>query len=411
MVNDPFNAAAFDPSRSDTLSPDDAAALDAIFDRQTSAAPERVEALEGLLSLLTHRSEQRPDRSLVDATLARVARARRMGEAEAVLGESDAAAVDALVDAKFDSKGIPAAHAQRGAAAAALLSTLSMGQRPGASQREALIAATLAKVDKSEADAQSKYRVLPEIPMLRRRFQVADVVGVAAALLLGVSVLWPMLNELRESGRRTDCGSNLAMVGGAFFSYAGDNADSLPMASASLAGNKWWDVGTQPERSNAANLFTLVRTNYAGLEPLACSSSPSACRTQQAVAASKMDWRSSDDVSYSFQILFGRAAQARMSQSPSAVLLSDRSPVVVRALRREPIDPFANSLNHAEKGQNVLLADRSVAWTTSPVMGSGDNIWLPRSIEVLLNRSRGGAQAEPIQGTETPEYQDVFVGP
>jgi hypothetical protein len=411
MVNDPHNPAEFDPTGADALVPDDAAALDALFDRASHASPQRLEALEGLLGVLEFRSNPDVDGSLVDATLARVARARRVGEAEAVLAAADAEAVDALVATGFDPSRLDTAHARRGSAASSLLEMLGSHDRPLDSRRAALIQATLAKVDAAEASAHDKYRLMPELPMLRRRFQVADVVGIAAAVLLGISVLWPMLAEVRARGRRTGCEANLAMVGAAFGQYAGDYRDSLPLASPSLAGNPWWDVGTQPEHSNSANLFTVVRTGYTGLGSLACAGSPGACRTPDAVAPSKMDWRCSDNVSYSFQILFGRASQAHMSQSPSAILLSDRSPVVVRALRGEPIDPFANSLNHSGSGQNVLTASGGVEWIKSPVLPSGDNIWLPRSIEVLLNRSSDADKSRSIRGTETPEYQDVFVGP
>lgn len=411
MITDPFQYDDLDPSLPG-LSPDDAGAIDAIFDRVSNAQPERVEAAENFLSLIAHRSAPEVDRSLVDATLARVARVRRIGQAEAVFGEADSAAIDALVGAQFDASGVPALHAQRAGAAAALLNRLSnAGETSVASGRAALIAATLSRVDASEAEIQRKYRLVPDLPVFQRRFQFGDLVGVAAALLLGVSVIWPMLNEVRASAQRTACQANLASVGAAFGAYANEYSDSLPLASPSNGGNRWCDIGTQPERSNAANLFTLVRTGYSGLEPMACSTSPSRCRTQEAVAPSKMDWRSSDDVSYSFQIQFGRAGQARLSASSGAVLVSDRSPVIVRALRGELIDPFANSMNHAGAGQNVLLADGVVQWIKSPVLTSGDNIWLPRSTEMLLNRSSEAAKGEQIRGNETPESQDVFVGP
>jgi hypothetical protein len=414
MTNDPTPFEDADLSLLEPLSPDDAAALDAYMSengRSSTANAQRVEAVEDLIGLLGVRAPLPTDPSLIDATLARVARARRLGAAEAVLAEADAAAVDALVDVGMNPAALPAAHARRGTAAAALLATLDHHAQPAAASRAALIAATMAKVDAAESTRRDRYRLVPELPTFRRRMQVGDVVGVAAALLLGVSVLWPMLSEFREQGRRAACASNLAGVGSAFGMYAGDYRDSLPLASPSRGGDPWWDIGKLPERSNAANLFTLVRTGYSGLEPLACAASPGSCRTPDAVAKSGMDWRSSDDVSYSFQILFGRASQARMSQSPAAVLLTDRSPVVVRALRSQPIDPFGNSLNHAESGQNILTADRAVQWTRSPVLPSGDNIYLPRSVEDLINRSHSPTAAEPIRGTETPEYQDVFVGP
>jgi hypothetical protein len=48
----------------------------------------------------------------------------------------------------------------------------------------------------------------------------------------------------------------------------------------------------------------------------------------------------------------------------------------------------------------------------SPVLASGDNIWLPKPIEIMIDVVSRRAGIEPLQGTEAPaDRQDSFVGP
>ena len=64
-------------------------------------------------------------------------------------------------------------------------------------------------------------------------------------------------------------------------------------------------------------------------------------------------------------------------------MLGDRNPLV---------DPFWNgtyvsartiSFNHGGRGQNVLGSDGATLWLEEPVVGRGDNIWLPSGVSSL----------------------------
>mgnify|MGYP000334595672 CR=1 FL=1 len=127
-----------------------------------------------------------------------------------------------------------------------------------------------------------------------------------------------------------------------------------------------------------------------------------------------MDWRSLDEVSYSYQNMFRGVGQPmRLSMQPlSRVIAVDGSPVVRRAVNRLWINPLANSMNHDQRGQNALHADGRVVFITSPVLQNGDNIWLPRLFEQAIAGRSKPTHADPIDGTEIPAGpDDEFVGP
>eukprot|EP01025_Chloroclados_australasicus_P052924 TRINITY_DN61896_c0_g1_i1.p4 TRINITY_DN61896_c0_g1~~TRINITY_DN61896_c0_g1_i1.p4 ORF type:complete len:101 (+),score=21.64 TRINITY_DN61896_c0_g1_i1:58-360(+) len=88
--------------------------------------------------------------------------------------------------------------------------------------------------------------------------------------------------------------------------YAG-NYGALPQASASLAGNPWWEVGENPAHSNSANLFTLARDRFVELAQLASPTNPQAPTSVTGEDAT--DWGSLDEVSYSYLNMFGRGGR------------------------------------------------------------------------------------------------------
>jgi hypothetical protein len=201
--------------------------------------------------------------------------------------------------------------------------------------------------------------------------------------------------------------ANLGSVAMGFGAYAGAYKDALPVASASLGSGKWWEVG-EPQHSNSANLYTLVRAGYAGIDALACPGNPSAVTAQATPDA--RDWRNLAEISYSYQIMFGRA-QPRWNTGRRTVVLADRSPVVLRSVRNQPIDPFANAPNHRSRGEHLLWTDGSASWVRSPVLQNGDNIWLNHPAERTASLMQG-KPLSPLKGTETPDSaDDVVLGP
>jgi hypothetical protein len=300
-----------------------------------------------------------------------------------------------------------------------VLSALEVPLDP--SRCDKLVSATLARVQ-SQIDAGEKRLVMESRPVGGRGgFRWSDLISVAAMLMLASAVIMPMVGAVRGMARQSGCQAGLGVLAGVGFgSYANDNREALPLASASPAGAVWRTVGDKMH-SNSANLYKLVTDRYTRPVDLACPGNACACRS---VEPGKLeDWARSEEVSYSYRNMFA-ARDARPSWSGGGgertVVLADRSPVFVRAVTGNWFNPVANSDNHLpawpsqgeSRGQNVLYNDGSVKWLKSPVLANGDNIWLPRSLELRIARMQEPTRADPMQGTETPaDRSDVFLSP
>lgn len=257
-------------------------------------------------------------------------------------------------------------------------------------------------------DSQRRLRI-PVASGGPSRWSWREIVTIAATLLLGASVILPLLAAGDQQARRMACTSNLRDVAGAMGQYANQYRDSMPIATASLGGGgdqRWWNVGTTA--SNSANLYTLVRGGFASLKALACPGNPVACTELRDPHA--IDWKCLDEVSYSYQIQKG-SENSRLSEPSRTAILADRSPVVRRAVTGGVIYPFENSSNHTRSGQDVLFADGSVVWHSTPVLSNGDNIWLPRRVENQIRAAMMSADPT-LKGVETPDSAaDAFLGP
>jgi hypothetical protein len=92
------------------------------------------------------------------------------------------------------------------------------------------------------------------------------------------------------------------------------------------------------------------------------------------------------------------------------VILTDRSPVVLRAARGQAVNPWENSPNHGRHGQKVMFSDGSAAWYTTPELDNRDNIWLPLPLERAIGQVTG--REVRLEGNEFPaSARDAFVGP
>lgn len=397
------------------LSDADLDALDALVESGFSAHPatgtaaetDRVARVRSLLALLDTPVPAEADRSTrVSLADVRARRSRQPQEAPAPsLTPEDEAAVDHWM--RHDRSAPSAALAPRVARQEALARLTTTGAPAEASARTDLIERTLAAAQAAET-AQHRRMVLEDQPApTGSRFRITDLISVAATLLIVGSVALPAFQGVTRAREQAACMNNMQAVAQAFGSYAGANADMMPMATAGFGGS-WMDVGT-PNRSNSANLYTLARTDYTRLDNLACPTNPNAPRG--AAAPDSMDWRSIDELSYSYRIMPTGGLRMTLSvpTTDSVVLTADRSPVTLRIAHGLRVHPEANTPNHDSRGQHVLRLDGSSVWTTTPVM-AGDNIWLPHPIESAIRQVR--IHFGVIEGTEMPESAaDAFVGP
>ncbi len=400
-----------EPSLPHDLCGPDARALEALCEagldcnRVPVELRDRARRCASLLGLLSCGPAPSCDQSLIDATLVRVAWSRRSADI-ANLGPLDEDALEALVSAGFDPTKCPSGVRERAGEYAAMLSGLDLPI--ATADRDALIGRTLSGVQAAIDAGGTRMRMEPVGWRSRLSVRWGDLISVAALLVIASAVLAPMVGAVRNYARTNGCQAGLGRAFTGFGSYATDYRESLPLASESRAGARWWNIG-HPEQSNSANLFTLLRAKYTQTGDLACPGNAGACRGKPAPDA--MDWSCSGEISYSYQNQFA-PERLTWSQPTPFVVVADRSPVIVRAMNNEWINPIANSDNHDGTGQNVMLSDGSVAWMKAPVLANGDNIWLPRQFEEIIARLQSPTRAAPLRGNETPSGKaDVFLSP
>ncbi|UYV11737.1 MAG: hypothetical protein NCW75_10555 [Phycisphaera sp.] len=364
----------------------------------------RDQRLAELLGLLNAESAISADATLTDLTMLRIMRATGSQAITEVPDETpeltpmDAEALDAWMLAGGRVERVPAALRERAQKLHGLATLVSQGPEPEVSGD--MVDRLMTKV----AETPTKRSETEPQPEIAGRIRMADLMSIAAVLVVGVSVIWPMLTSMREAHYKTISSARMAAAGNGMAAYA-SNYGSLPQASASLAGNPWWEVGENPEHSNSANLFTLASAGFVEIAQLASPTNPQAPTSVKGEAAD--DWRSLDEVSYSYRNMFGGQNRA-FDITPTSALLADRSPIVPPSRRGEAARADANSRNFGGRGQHVLFGDGSVAWLNSPILDSGDNIWLPASVERDLERD-GRAT---LRGRETADGPaDAFLVP
>jgi len=400
------------------LSAPDQAALDALIESGfdlDAVAPEhreRAEAVGRLMGLLETDDATGASRGLTDRTMQRIDGERGADMAgPAALSEGDRRAIDHLAAAGWDADRVPEAHRSRARHAARLLGELRV-EGVTTNQTADLADRTMDLIRvhaQREADREAQRRLAmdaaADLGPGRRGFRLADLGAVAAMVLIGVAVFWPVLGGLRSSAERALCAQNMHNAAVGFGLHTSDQAGRLPMHSASLlrvapGRATWWDVGT-PERSHSANLFQLVEGDYATVHDLACPGNSLAPVVRWGDSS---DWRSIDEVSYSYQLFGGRRGVRMSDLAPGDVLLTDKSPVVDRARRGEHVYAEERSHNHGGAGQHVMFANGSVKWLVRPVTERGDNLWLPADLS--------DADGVRLYGSELPSSPgDAFVGP
>jgi hypothetical protein len=249
------------------------------------------------------------------------------------------------------------------------------------------------------------------------KFRMTDLASIAALLLIGVSVVMPVISSMQHESIRKHNELNFAVSSVGFGAYAMDHEGSLPVytPSGELAASvlnptlRWWMVGLDPTQSNSANLFTLARQGYSSLDALTSPGNRNAYTKE--VPEDAVDWQSFEQVSYSFRVDRQGTSGSNWA-SRGKVVMTDRSPVTLKAYKRLPIDPYENSPNHAGRGQNILNGDGSVEWINTPWLARNDHVFLPEFIELLITPGVEKSGMMPLRGLERPRSSvDAFVGP
>jgi hypothetical protein len=230
---------------------------------------------------------------------------------------------------------------------------------------------------------------------------IRDLVAAAAMIAVAFGLFVPAFSRAREQGHRTLCQSNLRNVGMGMNAYAASFGGELPFAD-QKPGAYWLPVNQPgvPVQDNRRHAYLLIRQKMARPEDFVCPSRPDAIVMMADRPEAFETFPESRNTTYSLQCMAG--VRPRITQFPNMPIMADQTPMFANGLFNWPGSRKVNSPNHAHDGQNILMMDGRVVWTSGPEAGIGaDNIWLIQ-----------GRENDQYRGMEAPTAPtDAFLVP
>ena len=217
----------------------------------------------------------------------------------------------------------------------------------------------------------------------RSTFSLRELAGIAAAIILIVAVIVPIMQQSKDRALRSECRARVGQMGSGLNTYAAAN-NGLPPGADSVR-NRWLSTGGEPTASTSAPLFMLVKEGHVPATVFVCPAvrgRPALYKVTERMA----DFPSAMHISYSYQhSLGGRRISINdptlAAVSDNMAILSDGNPAFV-GNSFQPDRAHKSSPNHGGDGQNVLYLQGNVAWRPTPAAGvSGDNIFLAEGVE------------------------------
>ncbi len=229
----------------------------------------------------------------------------------------------------------------------------------------------------------------------RRAFTLLELLAILIVFTLLMATFVPYALSLREDNRRVLCADQLNQIGQAMSAYASQNDYFFPRVRFDPNLGNAWTAFTGHTDSNpfadnsavapndvSASLYLLVRGKFIDPQRFVCPSSKGRPDSSEGAAA-RSNFSSSDALTYGYASPFSSIPEYRLNDTlPSRfALMADRAPDPLVTTLRPHTDLGSlrriNSPNHRGRGQNVLFADLSVHWTTSPYVGLSDSLDLP----------------------------------
>jgi len=150
------------------------------------------------------------------------------------MNDGDAALLDKLAEAGFDPaavEGLDAEERQRLERLSGMLGLLDgyPAEPLDVSDRQTLVNATLARIDRYEGEQDERMKFSnTETSVGGSRFGASELVAVAAIIILGLAIIFPIMNASQRTATQQHASQNLAMIGQGLVDYASSHNDTLP---------------------------------------------------------------------------------------------------------------------------------------------------------------------------------------
>ena len=280
------------------------------------------------------------------------------------LSPEDQRLLDALVECDFDPRALEALTPQDQRRADVLMSLFELLEDyPVEDADETLVHATLARIDRTEDKRRTRMRLDASDDAPRRHIRMPDFISVAAVILIGTAIAWPVTSHLRQRSIDSGCANNLRRMALAFGQYSKNYGGAMPVHQAGLFPR--WTASSH----NTINLDPLLEGGY-------CDPGHLSCPGHRGTTGG-----------YSYQwVVPGHQPRWGVVKNNGSLVLGDRNPLIDAARAGRWVDAMTISLSHNGRGQNVLMMDGGTLWLEQPVIGANDYIWLPRGIFVLRGK-------------------------
>ena len=218
-----------------------------------------------------------------------------------------------------------------------------------------------------------------------------ELVGLAAAVLLFVGILVPGYRTARSSSQRAMCAGNMRQMGVGYANYAEANQAFLPFTSAVPQGASWVpaEQSGAPQFSNSQHAYLLVKYGFVPAHAFNCPGRSCDAPMHTDDPSQFDDFPSVYNNSYTTNLMTSPWRQQEFQ--PDNVLAGDMTPLVDenRRLIRDGNIPLNSTSHGSAKGQNILRADLSVRWATSPNVGiDSDDIYRVIGVQRYTGQER-----------------------
>ncbi len=304
------------------------------------------------------------------------------------LGLCDEAGRRAVEAAVWDAKTL--ADARR--ALDRILSPLDADESP--EPPTDLVASVLARVRDAQRTIPFPKRAAAALPTPMEvggrgsGFNLRELVGLAAAILLFVGIFLPGYRTARSAAQRTMCANNMRLLGNGFEGYAETFGNVLPYVRAVPAGATWLpsNRADQQRFTNTPNTYILVSKRFVPPSAFACPGREQDRPLETDTPEMLNDFPDPRNNSYATMPLTETWRQ--QSSDPQTPLAADMNPLVDDA-QGAPLSGSnsENSRSHAGRGQNVLRRNINVIWSATPRIGiDNDDVYRLIGVKTYTGR-------------------------